>query len=236
MNGTVYIIATPIGNLGDITLRAVELLKHVDCVVSEDTRRSKKLLDHFSITTPLISYHDHSPEQKRKAIIGRLKKGESVALISDAGTPLVSDPGYKLIRACIDEEITVTAVPGPSSVVNALAVSGLPPDAFQFLGYLSPKSGKKKKELEMIAQSVITTIVFESCHRIRATMQLLSAIMPDRRIAVCREMTKLYEEIVRGTALDVQEHFLSSEPRGEFVVVIEGLGRGKRRDRGVYDE
>ncbi|MFC1809518.1 16S rRNA (cytidine(1402)-2'-O)-methyltransferase [Candidatus Omnitrophota bacterium] len=215
-----YIIASPIGNLGDISMRALEVLKTVDSAASEDTRRTRKLFDHYGITTPLMSYHDHSSPQKREKLIGDLQDGKKLALISDAGTPLINDPGFKLVKRCIEEKIEITAVPGPCSPINAIVLSGLGTDRFIYWGYLPHKSGKRKKDLEYLLSLSITAVVLESPHRIVKALDEMQGILGDRQIAVCREMTKKFEEIFRGTSREAYEHFSKATVKGEFVVVI----------------
>jgi 16S rRNA (cytidine1402-2'-O)-methyltransferase len=220
MSGILYLIASPIGNLGDISLRAINVLKTVGLVASEDTRHTRILLDHYQITTPLDSYHDHSSPQKREKLIQALQDGKDVALISDAGTPLINDPGYRLVQRCIEEGIEFTALPGPCSPINAVVLSGLGTDKFIFWGYLPFKSGKRKKDLEYLAALGITAVVLESTHRIIKALAEMAEILGDRQIAVCREMTKKFEEVFRGTSKEAFDHFSKSTVKGEFVVVI----------------
>jgi 16S rRNA (cytidine1402-2'-O)-methyltransferase len=223
MSGILYLIASPIGNLGDMSGRAIEVLKTVELVASEDTRRTRILFTHYAITTPLDSYHDHTSSEKREHFIKELLEGKSIALISDAGTPLINDPGYRLVQRCIEEGIPVTAVPGPCSPINALVLSGMGTDKFIYWGYLPHKPGKRKKDLEYLAALGITAVVLESTHRIIKALAEMTEILGDRQIAVCREMTKKFEEVFRGTSKEAFDHFSKSTVKGEFVVVI-GIG------------
>ncbi len=222
MSGILYIVASPIGNLGYISVRAIDVLKSVDLVASEDTRRTRKLFDHYEIATELQSYHDHSSPQKREKLIEALGQGQDVALISDAGTPLINDPGFRLVQRCIEEGIEFTAVPGSCSPINAIVLSGMGTDKFIFSGYLPHKSGKRKKDLEHLASLGITAVVLESTHRILKALQDMIEILGDRRISVCREMTKKFEEVFRGTSAEAYEHFSCGTVKGEFVIVIAG--------------
>lgn len=231
MKGILYLIASPIGNLGDITLRALDVLRDVDIIASEDTRRTKKLLSHYDIHTKLISYHDHSSEKERLRLIEELQNGTNIGLISDAGTPLVNDPGFKLVRHCVQEGIQVTALPGPSSVINALILSGIPTDRFCFLGYLPVKSGKRTKELERIHAQDMTTIVLESPYRIVKSLADMVTVLGDKPIAVCREMTKVFEEIFRGTSKEALDHFSQKTPKGEFTIVITGNDKKTSKEK-----
>ncbi len=219
-----YLIASPIGNLGDISVRAIEVLKTVDLIASEDTRRTRLLLTHYQITTPLDSYHDHTSLQKREHLIKELSEGKSIALISDAGTPLINDPGFRLVRGCIEAGIPVTAVPGPCSPINALVLSGMGTDKFIYWGYLPHKSGKRKKDLEYLAALGITSVVLETPHRIIKALGEMAEVLGEREIAVCREMTKKFEEVFRGTSKAALEHFSRGTVKGEFVVVIGNEG------------
>ena len=222
MSGTLYLVSSPIGNLGDITQRAIETLKKVDLIASEDTRVTKKLLSHFDIKTLLESYHDHSSPKKREKLIRFLIEGKDIALISDAGTPLINDPGYKLVQESLDKGIEITALPGPCSVINALVLSGLPTDTFTFLGYLPMKDGKKRKLLQKFQEREQTLIFLESPYRVLKSLQVVREVFNKVHIAVCREMTKKFEEIFRGTAEEAIEHFSKKQPKGEFTIVISG--------------
>ena len=204
--GRLYIVATPIGNLKDFTFRAIDTLKEVDFVFAEDTRNSIQLMKHYNIETKIDSYHEHNNVQKIPKIINLLNEGNNIGLISDAGTPTISDPGYKLIRACIDEKIDVIPIPGASSVTAALSASGLPSDSFFFLGFLPQKKGRKKK-ISFLKSLDNTIIIFESPHRLLKTLKELHDELGERPVVVARELTKLYEEIARGTFQSVIEYF-----------------------------
>lgn len=222
--GTLFIVATPIGNLKDITLRALETLKSVDYILCEDTRVTGKLLKKYEISKRLISFNDFSEDKKAPSVVQDLLKGQLVALVSDAGTPLISDPGYKLVREAIKKEIKVESIPGPSSVVSALVVSGLPPDKFTFLGYLPKSEEKKKKILESVKENQkslkTTVIIFESPFRISKTLESIEQVFGDIGIVVCRELTKIHEETSRGKISKSTNHFSQTSPRGEFIVLF----------------
>lgn len=222
--GTLYIVSTPIGNLEDITLRALEVLKSVDIIACEDTRHSAKLLSHYNIQTKKISYYDEIEDKRSGTLIRMLEAGQNVALISDAGTPGVSDPGYRIIQKALAVDITVLPVPGPSSILAALISSGFAVDRFCFEGFLPRKKGRKTR-LEELSVEPRTMIIFESPVRLLKTLTDLHAYFGDRRIVVGREMTKYYEEYIRGSIPEVLEHFKQKKPRGEFVLVVEGLTR-----------
>ena len=195
--GKLFVVATPIGNLQDISFRAVETLKKVNCIFAEDTRTSKKLINHYDIDTKLYSYHDHSSEKEIARLLDILKNHKDVALISDAGTPTISDPGYSLIRQCINEGIDVIPIPGASALTAAISASGLPSDAFTFIGFLPTKKGRKKK-ISSLENLDMTIVLFESPHRLIKTLNQLKEALGERPIVVARELTKLYEEIIRG--------------------------------------
>ena len=223
--GRLYIVATPIGNLKDFTFRAIDTLKEVDFVFAEDTRNSIQLMKHYKIETKIDSYHEHNNVKKIPKIINLLNEGKNIALISDAGTPTISDPGYKLIRACIDEEINIIPIPGASAVTAALSASGLPSDSFFFLGFLPHKKGRKKK-ISFLKSLDNTIIIFESPHRLLKTLKELHNELGERPVVVARELTKLYEEIARGTFESVIEYFESKKTKGEIVIII-----GRNDDR-----
>lgn len=214
-----YIVATPIGNLEDISLRALRTLREVKLIAAEDTRRTKKLLNAYEIKTPTTSYHEHNKLTKLDYILDCLKDGD-VALVSDAGMPGISDPGYELIVAAHERGIPLVPVPGPSVVTTALAVSGLDTGQFRYLGYLPPRAAARRRQLQEVAGEVATMVVFEAPHRLTAAFKDMLAVLGDRRIAVCRELTKLHEEVFRGTVSGAIDHFAA--PRGEFTLVIEG--------------
>jgi 16S rRNA (cytidine1402-2'-O)-methyltransferase len=219
--GGLYITATPIGHLGDVTLRALATMAAVDVLLCEDTRTTGKLLERYAIRTKLMPYHEHNATRVRPAILKALGEGQAYALVSDAGMPLVSDPGYRLVGDCVEHNIPVTAVPGASAVLTALALSGLPTDRFTFVGFLPTKSGERKKLLSEFAAVKSTLVAFESPHRIVDALADLAATLGNRRVAVTRELTKLHEEVLRGTALDVHD-ILKSRPsvKGEITLVI----------------
>jgi len=214
-----YIVSTPIGNLEDITYRAVRTLKEVDFVAAEDTRHSQILLNKYEIKKPLLSFHAHSSHNKVDKIIDLLKEGKAVALISDAGTPGISDPAYALIQAAIANEIQIVPIPGASAVLSALVMSGKPMDKFFFLGFLPLKKGRQTL-LKSLAEEKRTLIIYESPHRILRTLGDLQQYLGDRKIAICREITKIHEEVLRITISEAIEHFTSKKPKGEFVLVV----------------
>lgn len=217
-----YVVATPIGNLGDMTLRAIEVLKNVDVVAAEDTRHSGLLLKHFGIKKPFVSYHEHNEAARTAELVDRLAQGENIALITDAGTPAVSDPGMRLIRECITRELPFTIIPGPSSVLMALLGSGFSTEKFSFRGFLPVKSGRREGELRTAAESGETTLFFESPYRLIKTLQACSSIMPNRQLCIARELTKKFEEFRRGTAAELLAHYQSHPAKGEIVLVISG--------------
>jgi 16S rRNA (cytidine1402-2'-O)-methyltransferase len=216
-----YLVATPIGNLGDVTLRALETLAAADLVACEDTRVTARLLERYGIRTALTPYHDHNAAAARPKILARIRDGGAVALVSDAGTPLVSDPGYRLVRAAQDEGLAVTAVPGPSAVLAALAVAGLPTDRFFFEGFLPPKDAARRARITELARLPATLVLFETGPRVADALRALAGGLGDRAAAVCRELTKLHEEVRRGTLAALADHYAAGgETRGEFVLVI----------------
>jgi 16S rRNA (cytidine1402-2'-O)-methyltransferase len=220
--GTLYLVATPIGNLEDITYRAVRVLSEVDLIAAEDTRHSLKLLNHLDIKKPLISYHDNNRISRAKELIEKLKAGTNIALISDAGMPAISDPGEELVAMAIAEGISVTAAPGCSASVTALVLSGLPAGRFAFEGFLPQKHSERVKFLEKIEYEDRTLIFYEGPHRVKEMLTDTLKVLGDRRCAAMRELTKLHEEGVRGTLSQVLEYFKLNDPRGEFVIVVEG--------------
>ncbi|MDP2730933.1 MAG: 16S rRNA (cytidine(1402)-2'-O)-methyltransferase [Dehalococcoidales bacterium] len=216
---TLYVVATPIGNLEDVSLRALRVLREVGLIAAEDTRKTKRLLAAYDIKTLMTSYHEHNKLTKLDYILNYLEEGD-VALVSEAGTPGMSDPGYELITAAVRREILVVPVPGPSAVIAALTISGLPTDRFTYLGFLPRKAGSRRKILESVADRPGTIIILEAPHRLPATLKDMLVSLGDRRIAVCRELTKIHEEVFRGKISQAIEHF--TQPRGEFTLVIEG--------------
>lgn len=215
-----HLVATPIGNLGDLSARAIAVLKGVDVIACEDTRVTGRLASAFGIATPLMSYHEHNAERMRPRILARLKDGERVALVSDAGTPLVSDPGYKLVREAAAQGIPVVAIPGPSAALAALIVSGLPTDRFFFQGFLPTKSGARKTTLAEISTIPATLIVYEAARRLGDTLADMAAVLGEREAAVGRELTKLYEEVRRGTLTELAAHYGAEPAKGEAVIVV----------------
>jgi 16S rRNA (cytidine1402-2'-O)-methyltransferase len=216
-----YLVATPIGNLGDISLRALEVLAGVDIIACEDTRVTRKLMDRYGIETPLTSYHEHNATEARPRLLARLADGQAIALVSDAGTPLISDPGYKLVRAACEAGHTLTALPGPSSVLAALSVAGLPTDRFFFEGFLPVKQAARHKRVAKLASIPATLVLFESGSRLAATLTDLAAAFGNRAAAACRELTKLHEEVRRGDLETLaRDYAAGAESRGEFVVVV----------------
>ncbi|MAP28623.1 MAG: 16S rRNA (cytidine(1402)-2'-O)-methyltransferase [Candidatus Marinimicrobia bacterium] len=217
--GTLFIVSTPIGNLADITFRAVETLKTVSFIAAEDTRRTRKLLNHFDIKTKLISYYEHNRFARIPQILQHLESGKDVAVVTDAGTPGVSDPAYKLIRSVIQVDVKVEPIPGPSAFLTALVASGLPTDRFLFVGFLPPKKGRRKK-LSDLASHEATLILYENPKRVVKTLSDIATFLGDRPAVVCRELTKVHEEIIRGTISELLSYFSQESPRGECVIMI----------------
>jgi len=219
----VYFIPTPIGNRGDFTLRAIEILKEVDMICCEDTRHSKPLLLHYEINKQLTSLHDHNEGKKAPEIIQLAESGKSIAIITDAGMPSISDPGYRMMQACIAADIEYTVLPGPSAVLTALVGSGFPVHAFTFMGFLSVKKGKRGKELSSACASDITTIFFESPHRLKSTLEILAKEHPDQQLCIARELTKKFETYHKGTSTELDAYFKERTPKGEIVFLIAPL-------------
>jgi 16S rRNA (cytidine1402-2'-O)-methyltransferase len=217
-----YVVATPIGNLGDITLRALEVLREVDVIAAEDTRHSAILLKNYQIAKPLISFHEHNEAMRTAQLVERLASGEKIALITDAGIPAVSDPGGRLIRECIKRDLPFTMLPGPSSVLTALVGSGFSTQPFFFGGFLPVKSGQREREVRAAAAREVTSVYFESPYRLTKTLRAAADILPDRPLCVARELTKKFEEFRRGTAPELLAHYESRPPKGEIVLVIAG--------------
>ncbi len=222
MAGTLYLCATPIGNLEDITFRVLRTLKEVDVIAAEDTRNSIKLLNHFEIKTPMTSYHEYNKIEKAKELVEQLKNGTNIALITDAGTPGISDPGEELVRMAKEAEITVTSLPGACACVTALTISGLPTRRFAFEAFLPSDKKECKKILKELSEETRTIILYEAPHRLKKTLDLLLEILGNRSMSVCRELTKKHETVVSGLISEVLAHFEVEEPRGECVLVIEG--------------
>lgn len=218
-----FLVPTPIGNLEDMTFRALRILKEVDCILAEDTRTSGKLLKHFEIDTPMQSHHMHNEHKTVNSVIDRLKNGESFALISDAGTPAISDPGFLLSRTCIENDIEIECLPGATAFVPALVNSGLPNDKFVFEGFLPVKKGRQTR-LKLLSEETRTMVFYESPHKLIKTLtNFVEYFGEDRKVSVSRELTKLYEETIRGTAKEVLDHYIQKPPKGEIVIIVEGL-------------
>lgn len=220
--GTLYLVATPIGNLEDMTFRAVRILQGVDLIAAEDTRHTGKLLQHFQIATPQISYHDHNRQSRTPELVERLRQGKAIALVTDAGMPGISDPGYELVKACAEASLPVVPIPGASAAVTALTVSGLPTDRFVFEGFLPAKPQARRTHLETLVSETRTLIFYEAPHRLRQTLQDLQMLGADRPLALARELTKLHEEVWRGTVAEAIARYEEREPQGEFCIVVAG--------------
>ncbi len=221
--GTLYIVSTPIGNLGDMTHRAVEVLSSAALVIAEDTRHSRRLLDHYRIATPLRSYHEHNEAKETPKLVSRLRAGDSVALISDAGTPLISDPGSRLVAAALEAKVPVVPIPGASSVMAALVASGMPLERFTFFGFLPRKGGERTEMIGDVVESRITAVLFEAANRVGATLEaFVEAGAGDRNAVVARELTKQFEEFKRGSVAELALAYSETDPKGEVVLVIAG--------------
>ena len=228
MSGTLYLVATPIGNLGDLSPRAVETLAAADFIAAEDTRVSVKLLNHFDIKKPLVSYHEHNKATAGPAILARIMGGETCALVTDAGTPAISDPGEDLVRLCAENGVTVQAIPGCCAAIAALAVSGLPTGRFTFEGFLSAAKAERRARLEALSGEERTMVFHEAPHKLRATLADMAAILGDRPVALCRELTKLHEDTMRTTLCAAAAYYEANEPRGEYVLVVAGRENAPR--------
>ena len=220
MPGILYIVATPIGNLADLSPRAVSTLSAVNRIACEDTRHTAKLLQHYSIATPTLSYHEHHERERSTELVEALERGESIALVTDAGTPLVSDPGYRLVERAAAAGIPIVPIPGASAAMAALMASGLATDEFRFCGFLPPRSGARQTKLQALAHETCTLIFFEAPHRIREALADLRAVLGDRPAAVARELTKLHEEFLRGRLSEIEARLAHGEPKGEFTIVV----------------
>lgn len=226
MPGTLYIVSTPIGNLEDITLRALRTLKEVDLIAAEDTRHTKKLLTHYGIDKPLTSYHEYNEKTKAHAIVARLGQGGNIALVSDSGTPTLSDPGYRLVREAIKAGVNVVPVPGPSALTAVLSVSGLPTDRFVFEGFLPAKKGERRSKISTLRGEKRTLVLYEAPHRLQESLGDLLELLGDREVVLGREVTKLYEEFIRGRLSTVRAEIARQEPRGEITLVVRGSAEG----------
>ncbi len=224
-----HIVATPIGNLGDITMRALEVLKNADVIACEDTRHSLRLLQHYQIAKPLVSYHEHNEAKRTAELLERLQRGENVTVISDAGMPGISDPGARLVRACIENQIAYTIIPGASAILVALVGSGFSSEEFFYGGFLPAKSGGRAREVQSAIDRAETTIFFESPHRVLKTLEVFSELAPARMLCVARELTKQFEEFRRGFATALLAHFQAHPPRGEIVLLVADLNKQERR-------
>ena len=222
MAGILYLCATPIGNLNDMSPRIIETLRDVNLIAAEDTRNSIKLLNHFNIDTPMTSYHEYNKVDKAKTLIGKLKEGINIALITDAGTPAISDPGEVLVRMCMDEGITVTSLPGPCALITALTLSGLPTRRFCFEAFLPADKKERKRILEELKNESRTIIIYEAPHHLKGTLKELFDTLQDRRITLCRELTKKFESVMPTTISGAMSYYEENDPRGEYVLVIEG--------------
>lgn len=221
-SGTLYLVPTPIGNLEDISFRAVRILKEVDLIAAEDTRKTRNLLNHYEIATSLISYHEHNKETSGRKIIDKLLVGENVALVSDAGMPTISDPGYELVVSALDNRLTVVPLPGANAALTALIASGLATQPFYFHGFLSRRKKDRKNALQLLKKQTATCIIYESPHRLKETLDDMLTVLGDRRIVICRELTKKFEEFIRGTVSEAIKWAKGNEVRGEFCLIIEG--------------
>lgn len=228
MTGNLYIVATPIGNLEDITLRAIRILKQVDIIAAEDTRHSLKLLNHLEISKPLVSYHRHNEEIKTEELIYKLKEGKNIALISDAGMPVISDPGGEVVKKALQEKVKVIPIPGACAFITALVGSGMDATEFVFLGFLPLNKKNRKEKLEKIQTAENTIILYEAPHKLKQTLQDLSEITKERKIILARELTKIHEEYIEGTAIELIEKF--KEPKGEYVLLIEKNEKTKKEE------
>ena len=233
MSGILYLVATPIGNLEDITLRAINVLKEVDLIAAEDTRQTLKLLNHLNISKPLISYHRHNEEIKSDIIIEKLKKGENIALVSDAGTPVISDPGEEVVKEALNKNIKIIPIPGACALINALIASGLDTKEFTFYGFLSTNKKLKKEKLEEIKKENKTSIIYEAPHKLLDTLKSIQEILGDRKLVIARELTKIHEEFIFGSATEILEVY--NNPKGEHIILIEGSKLEKNNENNILN-
>ncbi len=229
--GLCHFVATPIGNLADMGLRALAVLARADVVYAEDTRHTRLLLNRYGLRVPLVSYHDHNKVRVVPQIVARLQAGDRVAVVSDAGMPCISDPGFGLVKALLENDLPWTVIPGPSSTLAALVLSGFSPDRFLYLGYAPRKKGQRRTFLTEALAEPGTVLILESCHRIRSTLEILAELAPERTLAIAREITKLHEETPRGTAAQLLEIMIGRKLKGELVLVVQGLGKRVKGDQ-----
>lgn len=225
IGGTLYLVATPIGNLSDISERALKVMREVDFIAAEDTRNSGKLLSHFGISKPMVSYFEHNKRQRGEYIVSRIESGESCALITDAGTPAISDPGEDIVKLCSEKNIPVTSIPGACAVITALTLSALPTGRFAFDGFLSTTKSERRKHIDSLKSETRTIILYEAPHKLKATLSDLLTGLGNRKISLCRELTKLNEEVLRFDIKSAVEYYKQNEPRGEYVLIIEGADK-----------
>lgn len=236
MSGTLYVVGTPIGNLGDLSPRAIETLQAVDFIAAEDTRVTLKLLNHFDIKKPMVSYYEHNLHQRGEMIIGRILQGENCAIVTDAGMPCISDPGEDLVALCAQHGIPTVVVPGPSAVISALAVSGLPTSRFSFEGFLTVNKRGRKEHLQSLVDDPHTLIFYEAPHKLSATLKDMLEVLGDRPISLVRELTKLHEEVLRTTLAQAAAYYEQNPPRGEFVLVVAGAQPRDTKDEVTFEE
>lgn len=232
--GILYLVPTPIGNLEDMSFRAIRIMKEADYIAAEDTRNTRKLCNYFEIDTPIMSYHEHNKEVSGKKLLEKLAAGAKIALVSDAGMPTISDPGFELVAAATAEQLTVVPLPGANAALTALIASGLNPQPFYFYGFLNRQKKIKRQELERLAKYTATTILYEAPHRLKETLALIDEQMGDRRIVLCRELTKKYEEFIRGTVKEALNWAINEEVRGEFCLIIEGSSEEENEEEDVW--
>lgn len=235
MSGKLYLCATPIGNLEDITYRVLRILKEVDLIAAEDTRNSIRLLNHFDIHTPMTSYHEYNKIEKAHVLIRKLEEGQNIALITDAGTPGISDPGEDLVRMCMDVGIEVSSIPGPAACITALTMSGLPTRRFAFEAFLPADKKERKEVLKELEEETRTIILYEAPHRLKKTLQELSEALGDRKMTLCRELTKKHETAFKSTISQILSFYETEEPRGECVLVIEGKSRKEKKEESIEE-
>ncbi|PLR93317.1 16S rRNA (cytidine(1402)-2'-O)-methyltransferase [Bacillus sp. T33-2] len=232
--GILYLVPTPIGNLEDMSFRAVRIMKEADVIAAEDTRNTKKLCNYFEIDTPVTSYHEHNKEMSGEKLLDRIREGAKVALVSDAGMPTISDPGYELVSSALEENLTVVPLPGANAALTALIASGIAPQPFYFYGFLKRNKKERRKELEQLAKQTGAIIFYEAPHRLRETLQQMNETLGDRKIVLCRELTKKFEEFIRGTVSEAIAWAGSVEVRGEFCVIIEGAAFGSGQEETLW--